>query len=73
MELPSLNELRKRRKKLVRDLHADAGAFEDSEVGRIEAELNALCKETIRKEIGDIDAQIAERTGCELTPDADNP
>lgn len=61
MELRSLNELRKRRKKLVKLLE-----YPRRPENPIEQQIDELCKKTIRKEIADIDAEIRERTATDL-------
>jgi hypothetical protein len=57
MELPTIQDLLKRRRKLVKLLEPlpPSPIWPD--------DLQALCHQTIEYEIADIDQQIAERTG----------
>lgn len=64
MELPSIHELQKRRRKLVKLLAAPLVPLssDEPEIAATEEELFASCRHAIEKHIAEIDTEIAERT-----------
>ena len=64
MELPSIHELQKRRRKLVRLLATPLMPLspDEPEIAGIEEELFASFRRSIEKHVAEIDTEIAERT-----------
>ena len=72
MELESIQELFKRRKKLVKLLNSPMPPLTgDPELAAFDAEIRKMGTESIRSHIEEIDAQIRERTGGTVDPQAE--